>query len=355
MSVYDMPRLANFSAVATHYNSINPVVSKRHTLENDVRPLGDRRRKYERIHKFSDDCYAYYDGDMGDPIQYSDHHYMAKDIPMDACKALAPIMWTLEEINQRWNKEILRVRNGSGNGAHNGRYSFLERALPREFNFVVDNGKQFVVLHGVRYFLPKSDFYTWSYRRDITKVQKDDCKYLEFERSPGEGWKIRTNSFTFVPPRVLVDKERKKKFKPAMDSYYSWLLVMAPMFREHFEHFQYSYHDQASQDRYQAKHNLAKLKRDELLEYAREQEWIDNSQHVWGYEPKPEHALIIMEDEEHPMRMHMAWQFLFDSVLFDENESERKKFRAHYNRWINKICGFNKTIKSQILTNTEEK
>ena len=355
MSVYDMPRLANFSAVAKHYNSIDPVISKRHTRENDVRPLGDRRRKYERIHKFSDDCYAYYDGDMGDPIQYSDHHYMAKDIPMDACKALAPIMWTLEEINQRWNKEILRVRNGSGNGAHNGRYSFLERALPREFNFVVDNGKQFVVLHGVRYFIPKSEFYPWSYRRDITKVQKDDCKYLEFERSPGEGWKIRTNSFTFVPPRVLVDKERKKKFKPAMDSYYSWLLVMAPMFREHFEHFQYSYHDQASQDRYQAKHNLAKLKRDELLEYAREQEWIDNSQHVWGYEPKPEHALIIIEDEEHPMRMHMAWQFLFDSVLFDENESERKKFRAHYNRWINKICGFNKTIKSQILTNTEEK
>ena len=141
MSVYDMPRLANFSAVAKHYNSIDPVISKRHTRENDVRPLGDRRRKYERIHKFSDDCYAYYDGDMGDPIQYSDHHYMAKDIPMDACKALAPIMWTLEEINQRWNKEILRVRNGSGNGAHNGRYSFLERALPREFNFVVDNGK----------------------------------------------------------------------------------------------------------------------------------------------------------------------------------------------------------------------
>jgi len=353
MSIYDMPRLAIFSAVATHYDSINPVISKRHTLENDVRPLGDRRRKYERIHKFSDNCYAYYDGDMGDPIQYSDHHYHGKDLPMEACKALAPIMWTREKGG--WNREILRVRNGSGNGAHNGRYSFLERALPREFNFVVDNGKQFVILNGVRYFLPKSEFYTWSYRRDTSIKQIDDCKYLEFMRSPGEGWKIRTNSFTFVPPRVLVDKERKKKFKPAMDSYYSWLLVMAPMFREHLENFQYSYGDPVSQDRYQAKHKLAQEKREELLEYAREQGWVKENQHVWGYEPKPEQALIIMEDEEHPMRMHMAWNMLLDSVLFDEHESERKKFRAHYNRWINKICGFNKTIKAQILTTTEEK
>ncbi len=351
MSIYDMPRLAIFSAVATHYNSINPVVSKQHTLENDVRPLGDRRRKYERIHKFSDNCYAYYDGDMGDPIQYSEHHYHGKDLPMEACKALAPIMWTLNIDGT----ETLRVRNGSGSGAHNGRYSFLERALPRELNFVVDNGKQFVILNGVRYFLPKSDYYSWGWHRDKTTVQKDDCKYLEFTRVPGEGWKIRTNSFTFVPPRVLVDKERKKKFKPAMDSYYSWLLVMAPMFREHLENFQYSYGDPVSQDRYQAKHNLAQLKREELLEYAREQGWVKENQHVWGYEPKPEQALIIMEDEEHPMRMHMAWNMLLDSVLFDEHESERKKFRAHYNRWINKICGFNKTIKAQILTNTEEK
>lgn len=353
MSVYDMPRLDNFSAVAKHYDSIKPVISKRHTREQDVRPLGDRNRKWERVSKLSDDCYAYYDGDIGDSIVYSEWHRNGEGITDEACKALAPIMWTREKGG--WNREILRVRNGSGNGAHNGRYSFLERALPKEFGFVVDNGKQFVILDGTRYFLPKSDYYSWGWHRDKTTVQKDDCKYLEFERSPGEGWKIRTNSFTFVPPRVLVDKERKKKFKPAMDSYYSWLLVMAPMFREHLENFEYSYGDPVSQDRYQAKHNLAKLKRDELLEYAREQGWVKENQHVWGYEPKPEQALIIMEDEEHPMRMHMAWNMLLDSVLFDEHESERKKFRAHYNRWINKICGFNKTIKSQILTNTEVK
>ena len=352
MSVYDMPRLDNFSAVAKHYDSIKPVISKRHTREQDVRPLGDRNRKWERVSKLSDDCYAYYDGDIGDSIVYSEWHRNGEGITDEACKALAPIMWTREKGG--WNREILRVRNGSGSGAHNGRYSFLERALPRGFNFVVDNGKQFVILDGTRYFLPKCDYYSWGWHRDKTTVQKDDCKYLEFERSPGEGWKVKTNSFTYVPPRVLVDKERKKKFKPAMDSYYNWLIVMAPMFREHFEDFKYDYHDQKSQDRYQAKHRLAREKMEELMEYAKEQGWADQNVQLWSFEMKGDHALIIMEDEEHPMRMHMAWSMLVDSPLFNEDELERKKFRAHYNRWINKVCGFNKKIDAQVITKEDK-
>ena len=347
MSVYDMPRLNNFSAVAKHYDSIKPVISKRHTREQDVRPLGDRNRKWERVKKLSDDCYAFYDGDIGDPIAYSDYHRNGEGMTDEACEALAPVMWTREKGG--WNREILRVRNGSGNGAHNGRYSFLERALPSGFSFVVDNGKQFVILDGTRYFLPKSNYYSWGWRRDKTEVSKDDCKYLEFERSPGEEWRVRTNSFTYVPPRVLVDKERKKKFKPAMDSYYSWLLVMAPMFREHLEHFEYEYNDDACQARYQAKHKLAQDKREELFTYAKEQDWTD-ADYIYAFEIKGDHALIIMEDEEHPMRMHMAWSMLLDSPLFKAHESDRKLFRSHYNRWINKVCGFNIKIEAQVIT-----
>ena len=71
MSVYDMPRLETFGAVAKHYKMIDPVVSTRHKLEDDIRPLGDRRRKWERVKKFSDNCYALYDGEMGDNVQYT--------------------------------------------------------------------------------------------------------------------------------------------------------------------------------------------------------------------------------------------------------------------------------------------
>ncbi|MDB4273883.1 hypothetical protein N9869_01025 [Algibacter sp.] len=351
MSVYDMPRLNNFSAVAKHYAKIKPVISKRHTREQDVRPLGDRNRKWERVQKLSDDCYAFYDGDIGDPIAYSDYHRNGEGITLEASEALAPVMWTREKGG--WNREILRVRNGSGSGAHNGRYSFLERALPSGFAFVVDNGKQFVMMNGTRYFLPKSNYYAWGWRTDKDAVHTDDFKYLEFERSPGEDWKIKTNSFTYVPPRVLVDKERKKKFKPAMDSYYSWLCVMAPMFRYNLEDFPYDYEDKTVQARDQAKHKLAREKTEELFDYAKEQGWTD-ADYIYGFEMKGDHALIIMEDEEHPMRMNMAWPMLMDSPLFKAHESDRKLFRAHYNRWINKVCGFNKKIDAQVIT-TEEK
>jgi len=45
---------------------------------------------------------------------------------------------------------------------------------------------------------------------------------------------------------------------------------------------------------------------------------------------------------------------LMDSPLFKAHESDRKLFRAHYNRWINKVCGFNKKIDAQVITKGEK-
>jgi hypothetical protein len=350
MSTYDLPRLNNFNAVASHYAGIKPMISKVHTLEQDVRPLGDRKRKFERVKKFSDNCYAYYDGNGGDNIKFWDYGSMHK-ISDEMHVALAPIVWTREVGG--WNREILRVRNGSGQFAHNGRYSFLERALPSDFRFDIDNGKQYVILNKTRYYLPKSNYGNFYRRDDDTAPQVDDEKYLEFERDMVNGWTIKTNSFTYTPPRMLVDKERKKKFKPAMDSYYSWLCVMAPMFREHLEDFPYDYNDKTVQARDQAKHKLAREKMEELFAYAKEQDWTD-ADYIYAFEMKGDHALIIMEDEEHPMRMNMAWSMLLDSPLFKAHESDRKLFRSHYNRWINKVCGFNIKIEAQVTTKGEK-
>jgi hypothetical protein len=350
MSTYDLPRLNNFNAVASHYAGIKPMISKVHTLEQDVRPLGDRKRKFERVKKFSDNCYAYYDGNGGDNIKFWDYGSMHK-ISDEMHVALAPIVWT----RNADGTETLRVRNGSGPYAHMGRYSFLTRALPSAFRFDIDNGKQFIVLNHERYYLPKSNYGSF-YRTtgDIAPLVDDD-KYLEFTRASNGSWEIKTNSFTYVPPRVLVDKERKKKFKPAMDSYYDWLLVMAPMFREHLEDFPYDYNDKGiGLARDQAKHKLAREKMEELIAYAKEQGWADQDIQLWSFEMKGDHALIIMEDEEHPMRMNMAWPMLMDSPLFKAHESDRKLFRSHYNRWINKVCGFNIKIEAQVTTKGEK-
>ena len=43
-------KLNTFNDVAKRYSEIKPLVSKHHTLEDDVRPIADRRRKHQRIH-----------------------------------------------------------------------------------------------------------------------------------------------------------------------------------------------------------------------------------------------------------------------------------------------------------------
>ena len=41
-----MEFLNNFKAVEAKYNSTKPLVSKNHTLEQDIRPVGERRYKW---------------------------------------------------------------------------------------------------------------------------------------------------------------------------------------------------------------------------------------------------------------------------------------------------------------------
>ena len=53
---------ASFKDVVKHYENIKPLVSKLHTREDDIRPIGDRNRKWERIVKVSRNCYALSDG-----------------------------------------------------------------------------------------------------------------------------------------------------------------------------------------------------------------------------------------------------------------------------------------------------
>lgn len=57
-----------FADAEARYNNTKPVVSKLHTLEQDVRPIGARTRKWERIIKVSDTCYALSCGGRVDPV-----------------------------------------------------------------------------------------------------------------------------------------------------------------------------------------------------------------------------------------------------------------------------------------------
>lgn len=55
-------RFDSFNEVVSWYERTRPMVSKHHTLAHDVRPIGDRKRKWERIKKIDENTYALLDG-----------------------------------------------------------------------------------------------------------------------------------------------------------------------------------------------------------------------------------------------------------------------------------------------------
>ncbi len=71
--------LNTFDKVVAYYESIKPLVSKHHTLADDLRPIGDRNRKWERIQKVNANCYILQDGWNGsDSIFTGWSYYHAK-------------------------------------------------------------------------------------------------------------------------------------------------------------------------------------------------------------------------------------------------------------------------------------
>ena len=112
----------NFESVVKRYEDTKVLVSCKHPRSHDVRPIGDRTRKWERIVKVSRNCYALSDGyHRGDPL-FSFWGYSVTGEPPqggDMCY-YAPLVWR----KHRDGTTSLRVMNGTGPsyGAFNSRF-----------------------------------------------------------------------------------------------------------------------------------------------------------------------------------------------------------------------------------------
>ena len=151
--------IEDFAEMTERYNTTKPVISKHHTREDDIRPVGRRSRKWEHMIKVSARKYMIYDGYCEGAPKFKDwgsrngrHQITEKET-----LALAPIMWTL---SPKGDIETIRIRNGSGNYAHCSRYTFLENTFPFGLRFIVRNGKQYIETskNKQEYLLPKSRY-----------------------------------------------------------------------------------------------------------------------------------------------------------------------------------------------------
>ena len=228
-----------FDEVEAWYNNIKPLVSKLHIREDDIRPIGDRNRKWERIVKISRNCYALSDGyhegdDKFTPYGIHEYDYKTKTTTthwdrLGKMEYYAPIVWR----KHKDGTETVQIRNciGSNSSYSVGRYAFLHRHMPRGMTFVMGNSLQYVSLRGLTtvnaHYLAKcktvprgyyKQFKDKNYFKDWMQT-KDDNSALVFARDGGN-WIHNPTTGKSLPQKPKVNKDLKKKYKDDINKFF---------------------------------------------------------------------------------------------------------------------------------------
>jgi hypothetical protein len=328
-------KLNKFVSVERRYNEIKPLVSKYHTLENDIRPLADRRRKWERIYKVNDRKYVLTDviptwkGVEGAPW-FNRYANRAAKRP--------PIVWE----KNKDGTETVTVRGGVLQANDNSRYQFLHNYLPVGIYFNSGSKHSFecraetvegdtITSQFVKRYIPRPEE-TWA------SVGSAECcvgtagnaeppdYYLNFRRHEDSligSWEFLGP--VYKEPKVRVDTDKKRELKPYLEDFYNWMCMVGPV----MPYDDYTYR--------------AKIM-GEIDDYLR-----DNYMGAWRTSfhnsfPPPL-AIDVVKDYNHPLRTHLAWNFLVTSDIRGVNtEEDRVRFRAAFNRRVNTVFNLYKTV-----------
>jgi len=339
---------ATFAEVEHKYNTTQPIRGKmREHNGSGICPIGDRRRKHERIVKITDSCYILSDGNAwGDPTfphwlcAYSGLNSYSSE---DEFLYLAPIVWR----KHRNGSESVKIRNGSGRGMHNARYSFLDRYLPRGLQFRIRSGKQFVMdSTNTDYYLAKGTTVNAAYFEYLNNTEnamnrfhndltdKKDNVAITVVRQPHGTWEFDGGGKPAPkPPRIVVDKRAKDKMKPSIDTFREWCFTM-------YNLWDFDNHEEVSNVKARVKDH-----------------YQDNPkvQVRWGsaynaLRQDTDEVRKIIRDEDHPMRSCLGFMFMDHCTegeyVYQNNAHQRnrvtdiKEVKTKFNREINKMCGF---------------
>jgi|SaaInlStandDraft_1057018.scaffolds.fasta_scaffold00727_19 hypothetical protein len=292
--------LDSFTHVEHLYNNTKPIRG------TNIVPIGDRRRKWERVVKVSPKCYVLLDELHAD--KYKSYNWYRTE---EQQIAEAAVVW----VRNADGTDTVQFRNQTGDYAHNGRYSFLERCMPLGMRFVVDSGKQYIQYVTSRYYLPK----------DIDKPVVLTSQTLPIEPDAGHrhngAWTLTSDPHPVPVIRVRVNKEAKAPYKKAIDEYLHWAWTMTP-----------------------------------ILEGT--MDWESNREATWGANTvKGNTFRDMLMDDQHEQRTTMVHAFLCEladsmgnrywSGFSDKNvslTSDPKKFRTKFNAWINYYGEFNESF-----------
>ena len=333
-------QFGSFAEVVSHYNSITPLRGK-DNVGKDIRPIGDRARKMERIVKISANCYALSDGyHMGDEHFPSWSYGTTLNPTLADMEKYAPIVWR----KKRDGTEEVTLRNGWGQYSHNDRYAFLWRHTPYGMVFLNRNGKHFIQTNGGYYYLAKKrtapravydsimangSKHSWQKSLKDWVMVHDDNSAVTFRKAEN-GWEHvegtgRSLAETKGP---TVNKNAKAKYKDDIKKFFEWGMAMSPLL--------------PLEDReYQEERTR------ELLEF-------NGQMRYSNLRMKASDTRKIVRDEDHPMRLALWVQFASDCTdrMWGMNreyycktvqtKEDLQRVRSRYNTFINKHLGFMK-------------
>lgn len=342
---------SSFEEVVFHYENIKPLRGKDNGGK-DIRPIGDRRRKYERIVKISPNCYVLTDGyHYGDPVYgHSNNKYAQtlKDLEF-----YAPIVWR----KHRDGSVTVRLRNGCGPYAHTRRYSFLYRHTPKGLGFIqTQQGKQYISIGGryadklCRLYLAKGRttpkaaiqdlkksiehdkalgrvLSDWRQKRLQWMTPNDDKAALVFKKV-GDNWEhVAGTGVSEKANTPRVDKLTKAKFKAHISKFFEWGMVMSPL--------------------------LPLRDVDYRLEMDREfaDAVHDKTDKSWNRSIQPKLVREIIQNEDHPARLAMWVTFAktctdgwgFNTTFLcqvAQTKEEVARVRSRFNHYVNGSAGF---------------
>ena len=324
-----------FAEVEAAYNNTTPMRGK-DNAGKDIRPIGDRKRKYERIVKISPNCYALSDGwHFGCEGYWT--HGVGMEQTLELMERYAPIVWR----KKRDGTELVTLRNGLGEGQHTSRYQFLWRHTPRGLTFRNRNGKHFITTGGRGYFLAKGRTYPrpvyekikeqananrWIKAAADRAMVRDDNSALTFTNVQGNWHWVSGGRDIPKPPKKRVNKALKAKLKPHIDAFRDWAFTILPMLPTR----EYSY-----------MHTI----RNEAQEWLKEN--TRNLSYSWSLANtfSAEVAREIVADEAHPLRLHLAVS-LADAMRKLPTDAETdSELKTQYNNWANRALGLIKEVK----------
>ena len=337
---------ASFKDVVKHYESIKPLVSKLHTREDDIRPIGDRNRKHERIVKVSRNCYALSDGYHEGDNKFMSYGVREYDYKTDTTtyhwdrlgkmEYYAPVVWR----KHKDGTETVQIRNCIGDNSHYsmGRYAFLERHMPNGMQFIMGHSAmQYVEVEGKKHYLAKCKTVPRGYYRQFKEATyfkewmqtTDDNSALVFTKGESN-WIHDPTTGKSLPLKPKVNKELKAKYKDDINKFFEWGMAMSPLLPLSHEYNQ----DKAY----------------ELRKHFGSVDYVSD-------EFTPTRAREILRSPNHPMRLNYwvlfttsvadhnysydagGWEYTYP-VKHVETKEQLQKVKSKFNSFINTNAGF---------------